>query len=383
LSRALAGRLTPTTRLLPWVPVATVEDGSEGFPEGERLTAERLGAMAASFDPRIFRPPVVFVPPGAAGSAHQVAERHPPLGRVSAERFDGSTLWQQLEEIVDPGPDGETSGPGRIQRAIGDGYGKRSIGFFPGNFPGGGGTGWRTRHLLITAEPEGQQALPPLDHYLPAEGRSAAALPFGARTFDLDPEPEPTGQEDQTMTPEELAAIVEAVAGRVQTEVTAAVAPAITAAVSPLAERLAAAETALVAERTAREAGAAAALSADLSGRLAQFSREGRVAAGEVELELAALLALPTEGRTLRLTALAARAPMIPTNQTPRTSVTVGERTIVADPDLAGLPGELAGRVMENRLELAGMTEEERTGPKGRAAYQKLTSALGLAGPPS
>lgn len=377
LRERLGGRVGPVTRLLPWTPAATAEDETCPFPEAERLTAARLAAMAESFDPRVFSPPVVFIPPGAKGEAHQIAERFPPLGRVVAERFDGSTLWQQLEEIVDPeGPDGDTSGPGRIQRAVKDGFGKRSIGFFPGNFPGGGS--WRTRHLLITGEPEGQQALPPLDHYLPANGRSAAALPFGARTFDLDPEP-PARQEDtMPLAPEDLAAIGETVAGRVQAAVDAAVAP-ITARMEAADARAANLETQLAAERSARQASEAAALRADLAGRLATLQEQGRVPAGEVESELTVLLALPVEGRTARLTALSARAPMIPTNQVP--VVQVGERHLVADPDLASLPPEVQGRVMECRLELAGMTAEERTGPKGVAAYQKMTSALGMSAP--
>lgn len=363
LRSIFAGRALPALRPLGWVPVASVEDGSEGFPETERLTAERLGMIAANFNPDLYSPPVVWAPPGSTGNGHEAAERHPPLGKVIGQIFDGSTLWERWAEYVDLG-----AGAGRIEQRLAEGHNKRSLGFWPGTHPSVPG-GWTARHTLITSEPEGQVGLPSLDLCMPAMEGRLAALPFASRLFaDDNPVEEPA----MPPTPEDPNAIADAVAGRVQTMITEALAAERTARAAESAAftgRLDTLATELTAERTARAAEQAATLRSEISGRLQALQGEGRLPEGEVESELASLLALPVEGRASRLALIAGRAPMIPLAAR---LVTVGEEQVPLDSDLLDLEPSTAGRLMQFRRKLAELPEADRVGPKGAALYQQL-----------
>ena len=202
-----------------WIELATVEDESSPFPEEERLTLERLEWLAESLEHCPELPPIrsnIGSPDPTIG-AHE-ARALPPLGFIEAAKVAGPVLWGKVvQRVVD--------GVGLVADAI-EKHGRlrRSLGFLAGNDPEAP-KGWSIDHLaLLGSEASGQRmlGLPDLD---PALLR-ARELPVCTRSLEDLEEPEPAvpaeepaggpaAEEEWTMTPEEMAALAEAIGAAV------------------------------------------------------------------------------------------------------------------------------------------------------------------------
>lgn len=300
-----------------WVEVAKVEGKDSFFSDREdQLTADRLKSMAASYDPRFRKAPVIAgFRDGQAGPAHKTGEYLPPLGFVRGLDFDGHFLWADIESI---------EGTSRIEDAVLDGFHQRSIGAWL-KLPELDGSPPYLRHLaLLAGEPPGIPNLTPLDEYYSVQagetlGRVLANMPFVTYNLDRDQSVDDRTEEDE-MTQEQMDALARAIGSQVaaavervapkpvaleqvetkptETErVISAMESAIQRAVAPLQERL---------ERVEAEKG-----EQEIRFNLDRLQQTGRLSPAQRTAEEEVLRLLPNhEARLARVKRLAEVSPL-------------------------------------------------------------------------
>lgn len=320
-----------------WIVLARIEGEESLFPPEDRITAEELQTMAASYDPNFRVAPVISgynEKASSAGPAHWEGEFHPPLGFIRDLDFDGLNLWGLVDE-----QEGE-DGVGRVSAFVADGFLQRSIGWWRklkevGNKP-------YLRHVaLLGGEQPGIPNLPSLAEYFRSteggdelKGRIVASAPFCVRNMVDNPRlaTPPEGAEktkgdekmDETQVRNLVASIVaEQPKPATAADIAQAVKSAVEGAVAPLKAEI---ET-LRTEQTKIDARVTenieAARTAEIGRRFDGLVSSGRLSPVDAKEERELLEGLPHEKVTKRLAALERRAPN--TRLTQPASIEVGE----------------------------------------------------------
>jgi len=321
------------------VPVAKVEGPHSLYPKQNRLTADRLAAMAKAYDPKFRRAPVIcgYDPQTKiAGPSHTTGRYLPMRGGAEELRFDGTLLEARITQNADH------EGRPAVESLVKGGFPNVSIKFLP-KCDKPGYDGWYLEHIaLLSGETPGTPGIPSLSEVFRAldDYGIADALPFIAPelpTVTLDghleascyrsleecerswidpntPNDGPEAVEEAPMTAEEITAAVQraltdALPGAVKTAVDAAVAPINASLEAVKTESAAAKATAETAETTAR-ALAETAATASIDARLAACTKDGRLPNRDLEMVAMACRSLPEKERGEYLTKIEARKPL-------------------------------------------------------------------------
>lgn len=304
-----------------WIELATVEDDSSPYPEKQRLTAERLAWIAQYINESPESIPIQsnIGSPDPTISAHHVRAL-PPHGFITAAQWTPPVLWGlAVQRVVD--------GVGQMTDAIENhGRVRRSLAFSPGTDPEGV-NGWGAVHLaLLGVERSGQGMLgmPDLEPTL-FETRSGEAREICTRALELEvdePEPaepaagggEPAAEEEWTMSPEEIAALVDAIAAKIEPILTRAT-PA-----EPTPEERASAEADAAAAKER-----AATWAPEVTRRLDRCVMDGRLSTRDRPALITAISTMGREKGETEVLAIEARQPQAPAE--PLNTAALSERS--------------------------------------------------------